>query len=106
MPRGQSRSRPSAWLRATPAGPPFAPSTERLRKTPLDEQGGGTMDKVLAVVKDYVHNKVRCRRVGKRPGMRRCPPAVERREPCRRTKLVGNASLLPTIRTDIAETRS
>src|SRR3954471_23779106 len=40
---GPSRSRPSAWLRATPAGPPLAPSGERLRKTPLDEQGGSSL---------------------------------------------------------------
>src|SRR3954447_24685320 len=40
---GPVRSRPSAWLRATPAGPPLAPSCERLRKTPLDEQGEGRL---------------------------------------------------------------
>ena len=38
--RAGSRSRPSARLRASPAGTAPAPSFERLRKTPLDEQGG------------------------------------------------------------------
>src|SRR3954451_10435426 len=34
---------PERVVTSTPAGPPLAPSCERLRKTPLDEQGGNSL---------------------------------------------------------------
>jgi hypothetical protein len=64
------------------------------------------MDKVLTYVKDYVHKKFGCRRVGKRPGTGRYPPVVELREQCCGTKLVGNAALLPTLRAGTTATQT